>query len=115
MTINEAATDDTSPDFDTFDCVFDPDVLETVVQEALIATREAAGPHPDRAEEYAAYFARQCQLIREYDPRLRVFLDEELSDAIRGAPFCRTPEHDRAKLQSLHDRLGLVVVRATDD
>jgi hypothetical protein len=100
--------DDATCDFDTLDCVLDPDVLEHVVQEALAATAEATCPWPNRGgEQSAAYFARKCQLIREYDPRLRVFLDEELYDAVNGAPFCRTPEHDRAKLQSLHDRLGL--------
>jgi hypothetical protein len=64
-----------------------PEILELVVDEALIATKEAAGPRPERAEECAAYFARQCQLVRDHDPRLADFTDEELYSPINGALF----------------------------
>jgi hypothetical protein len=68
-------------------CDLDPEILDCVVEEALIATAQAAGPPPERAEECAAYFARQCQLVRDHDPRLADFTDEELYAPINGAPF----------------------------
>jgi hypothetical protein len=79
--------DDASPDFDTLDCVLEPDILDLVLEEALIATAQAAGPRPERAEECGAYFARQCQLIRAHDPRLAEFTDEELYAPINGDSF----------------------------
>jgi hypothetical protein len=93
----------TTDDDDTLaTCDIDhPEILELVVDEALIATKEAAGPWPERAEECAAYFARQCELIRAHDPRLADFTDEELYWPINGFPFGVEDEETKRLIQGI--------------